>query len=388
MSGLSDTGLDIPTQSDIQTEIASDIHGNVSSSLNLSSTAALGQYVGSTSNQVAKVWEALLSLHASMDPLQATGAELDRLCRYVGVYRRPATYSTATLTLNLDAGTYAPGALVVSKVGDATIRFSNVNSVTSTGGTVTGVAFQCADAGQIAAPTGTLSVIANPITGFNSATNPADAIEGTNVEKDAPLRIRRSQQVARAGSGTVDSLKADVLEAVTYVRVYENDGDSPDTGGLPGHSFECLVLGGDDTVIANTIFDNKPAGIQAYGTTTVVVTDGQGNGHSIGFSRPTNVNIYLNIAFNYRAGQYMGDAALQLYLSEWGAANQGPGNDVIHAQLVRVLMDLPGAVDTTVAIDSSPSPTSQSNYVIGSRQIAVFDTSRITITATPVLGVP
>lgn len=65
--------------------------------------------------------------------------------------------------------------------------------------------------------------------------------------------------------------------------------------GRPGHSFEIVVNGGDDTLIAQTILASKPAGIQSYGSTTILVYDDAGNPYNIKFSRPTPVPIYVSI---------------------------------------------------------------------------------------------
>ncbi len=396
MAGLSDTGLEIKTLELIDSEIEEDIHGNVSSTLNLSSTSALGQYKGSTASQLRQVWEALQSLWASWDPRQATGAALDRLGALVGATRRPATYSVVTMTLDLDAGVYSPGSLIVSKVGDSTARFSNVDTITAPGGSTAGHEFRAEDTGPVVAEAGLLTVIANPITGFNSATNPADAIAGDPIESNAAFRRRRELELALKGSTTVDAIRADLLQVTDeagvplfdFVSVIENDQDNYDGDGRPPHSFETLVVGGSDAEVAAAILAAKPAGIQAYGLESEVVTDSQNNPHTIGFSRPTPVLIELEVNADVIAGQYVGDDAVKDALVAWAEEFLSVGYDVIHARTVQVVMDLPGVVDAHVFIFTSITTPLEQNFEIDAREIAQIAKVRITVDSTNVGGNP
>lgn len=66
--------------------------------------------------------------------------------------------------------------------------------------------------------------------------------------------------------------------------------------GRPGHSFEIVAAGGTNDAIAKAILKSGPAGIQPYGSTNVIELDAFGNIYNIGFSRPTQVPIYVSIA--------------------------------------------------------------------------------------------
>jgi len=178
------------------------------------------------------------------------------------------------------------------------------------------------------------------------------------------------------------------VSGVTFARVYENDTRNTTVDGLPGNSFKSLVVGGDDQDIADTIFLAKPAGIRAYGTTLETVSDSQGNGHTVGFSRPTTLNVYVTVNVTYQAGQFPGVTALKQTIVDWGDATLGPGNDVLASKLVTLIGSQPGVVDVTVKIGTAPSPVSSANLVVGARQVADLDTSRTIVNATAVNGVP
>src|SRR5690606_29993812 len=95
----------------------------------------------------------------------------------------------------------------------------------------------------------------------------------------------------------IDAIFAGVsnIEGVTQVVVLENDTDTTNVDGLPPHSFQVIVVGGNDTDIADVIWLKKPAGILAFGSTAVEILDSQGLPHDISFSRPTLVDIYVEV---------------------------------------------------------------------------------------------
>jgi len=390
MAGLSSSGFESKPLVDIESDIASRIRSGISPTLNLSSTSVIGQWIGSGASQLSQLWEALQALYASMDIDQAEGDRLGALTRLTGTTRRGATYSTATLDVTLAAGTYGAGALVVHVVGDSTARFANVASVTSPGGVVSGVLFEAEDAGPVRANSGTLTVIANPVVGFTAATNPTDALVGSPQETDPELRKRHEDELARRGSSTVDAIRADLLEVdgVTFVQVYENDTDATDGEGRPPHSFEAVVLGGLTIDVLDAVWAAKPAGIRAYGTTSGTAVDSQGFSHIVGFSRPDDVLLYLNIQITAQQGRFVGSTAVVDAVLDYAAENIGPGKDVIHSRLVSVVMEQDGVIDASVTIGTSPLPVSTSNYVITPRQLARLDSSRINIGVSLVNGAP
>ncbi|MGC8170052.1 baseplate J/gp47 family protein, partial [Salmonella enterica] len=49
----------------------------------------------------------------------------------------------------------------------------------------------CAAIGAVSAPAGTITTINTPTRGWQSVTNPADAVPGAEVESDAALRSRQ-----------------------------------------------------------------------------------------------------------------------------------------------------------------------------------------------------
>lgn len=244
-------------------------------------------------------------------------------------------------------------------------------------GTATAIA-----TGPKLANAGTLSVINTPVSGLNAVLNTVDASVGMDVEADNVYRARMAQQLQIAGAGTVEAIRSKLLQVtgVTAVIVFENSDNIPDLAGRPPHSFECVVQGGADADIANALWLAKPAGILTDGSTSYVITDSQGMNHTVRFSRPTVLPIYiiLNIQVdsNYPAG---GDATVIQDLVTYGNS-LGIGQSVIVVpKLISSIAAVPGIDSATILIGTSPSPTLSNNIIVASNQITVFDTSRVTV---------
>ena len=85
--------------------------------------------------------------------------------------------------------------------------------------------FLSQDFGPIAAPINTLTEILTPISGWISINNLKAGVTGRFIETDAELRIRRNNSLRLLGAGTVESIRARLLQQVPGVisaLVFEN----------------------------------------------------------------------------------------------------------------------------------------------------------------------
>lgn len=247
--------------------------------------------------------------------------------------------------------------------------------------------FEAETAGEVQAPAGSLTVIETPTTGIDAAENLLDAIVGQEIETDAELRDRRTEQLQRAGTATIDGIRNNILEVADVVQaaVFENDTDVTDGYGRPPHSFESIVNGGDDTEIAQAIFDAKGAGIKAYGTTIVPVLDSQGVTHNIGFSRPTERDIWVIVNITPRTDPTEGD----LYPADGDQQVEDAileyaqdflmGQDVVTNLFYTPINTVAGVIGIEVLVGLSNPPTLGNNLAIAPDEIAKFDSTRITV---------
>ena len=241
---------------------------------------------------------------------------------------------------------------------------------------------QSTEFGPTEAFSGSLTVIETVVTGWNSVTNELDASLGRFEETDAELKLRREQTLQVAGAGTTDAIRSRLLniEGVSAVIVFENNTNIDDSDGRPPHSYEAVVQGGDEQEIFEEIWESKPAGIETVGNLSGTVLDSQNFQKTVKFSRPTEVNIYLELDISVD-GTFPSNGAstIEQTIIAWGDA-LGIGSDVIvYPKLVAQLCVVQGVTDVVIRIGKTSSPTSDDNIEILPNEISSWDSSRITI---------
>jgi len=232
----------------------------------------------------------------------------------------------------------------------------------------------------------TLSVIETPIAGWTATVNPADAAIGTDAESDPELKLRRRDEVAKAGAATPNAIFADLIaiDAVTAVVVFFNNTNITDLEGRPGHSVDIVVEGGTDDDIAQQIFDSVGGGIGFVGDITKIVVDDQGFDQTIKFSRPTTVDIFVEVDLTVDTDFFPVDGTTQVEdaIKAYGDA-LGINKDVIvfgsDPNLSCSFQDVLGITDFVIRVGKAASPTLDDNIPIAAREISTWDTVRITV---------
>ena len=249
--------------------------------------------------------------------------------------------------------------------------------------------FTANDTGPIIAPAGSFTEIVTPISGWDSVTNYEDGALGRRRETDQELRVRRRQSIRVAGSGSVEAIRSRLLqnvEGITSVLIFENRDEDPDNEGRPGHSFESVIEGGLDSDIADKLWELKPAGIETYGNTQVLIEDSQGNTQEINFSRPEELYFWVKCDLTIASGEFPSDgtASVAEKIVEFGNSF-GIGETVIFQQFFSNIYQVNGvlSVDLSIATSTSeggPAGTYVSeNISIGETQVPVFDTDRVNV---------
>lgn len=240
--------------------------------------------------------------------------------------------------------------------------------------------------GPTVANAGTLVNILTPVSGLTNVLNTQDATLGRNVESDNAYRVRMAQSLQIAGAGTMPAIRERLLTVagVTSCLIYENVTDITDANGIPPHSFEAYVTGGSDAAIAAMLWQVKPAGIRTFGTSSFVIVDSQGVSHTMYFSRPQQIDIYLAITLTVSTlfpanGTTLVENALAAYINGLG---QG-GEVIVNPMLIAQLASVPGIDDSVILIGTAPGPTLPDNIVIQPFQQAFTQTSFMTITTVP-----
>lgn len=373
MAELTPEGLVIERIPDIRESMESATRDKFGASLPLGDQTVLGHMIGLNANAIGLLNERLEQVVSSQDPDKATGAQLRALCLLTGTVAPEATPSTTTLTLCGDDLTFVAAGLrvAITSLLPTVVAFATIDDVTLgeldawaptssyvvgdrvtnasrcyrciTAGTSAGsggpdttsdditdgtvhwqylgdgaaaidVLADCEITGPTVAVAGDISSIQTPLAGLLTARNRLDADIGRDEITDEDLRLLREDEIADAGSttraATIGAIRK--LPDVISCTIFTNRTDVIDGDGVPPHSFETLVLGGDDQDIVNTIGLNLPDGIGTTGNTSGSFTDSEGTTETIFFSRPTEIDIYIRMTVRFNATLYPSDGDTQI----------------------------------------------------------------------------
>lgn len=391
MAGLTASGLSIKTIEDIIAEIEAEQLATIDSDLDTSSTSVIGQLNQIYAARELALWELLLAVYQAAYPNTATGVALSQIAALTGTIRRAATKATIYADLAGTTSTLIPAGSRISVQDDPNSVFETLADFTLTAAPTDAVLFRAVDAGSdTTAVVGEVAVIEDPVSGWTTATFAAPYTAGADEEDDTTLRLRRTQELTKPGTGTVEAIKADLLaykEEILSVGVFENLTGITDANGLPPWSIEVLVED-DGTLTDQEILDqiwlSKPAGTQTYGNISGTVEDTAGNLHTLYYSNPDSVTVHIELDLEKDEDQYVGDDAVKTAIADWAQANLSIGDNVNAAAIVDVVMEQAGVknVDLTSVKCENTDPPTTTNHVIAPREKAAISTTNIDITAT------
>lgn len=430
-------------------EMVADLRPTWGASYDFSEGSPDGQLLRAVARQIHRGgWQLAEAVYKSRDRDSATGQALDALLLITGTLRPDPAWSTVTLTLTGSAGTTvaadarvktASSGVVFLTTEEKTLtaltawagstayvlgdRRSNggrsyvcITAGTSassggpsgtaaditdgavhwrhlgSGSAAADVEARSVDYGPVLATSGDLTVIDTVIGGWAGVINLLDADPGRLVATDGEARLLSDADVFRAGATVPDAIRQTLVNVtgVTEVTVFINDTDTTDGAGVPPHAVECLVTGGDDQAIRDALLAEAiAAGIVTYGGVTGTATDSVGTAHTVRFSRPTEVPIYVALSLDKIAhkasdpGTYPSDGDAQVVAAVVAYGDKLPSGWDVRARKVGAQAEgIAGVLAVTACnIGTSPSPSSSTTISITSRQRAVFDTSRVTVTS-------
>lgn len=245
--------------------------------------------------------------------------------------------------------------------------------------------------GPIEAPANQLTEIRTAISGLDSVTNLEKEITGRNRETDTEYRARRELTLSLPGTATIDAIVDKVgnnVENVTSVSGIENRSNFTDSEGRPPHSFEIVVEGGLDADIAQEIWDNKPAGIETFGTETVAVLDSSNQSQNVNFSRTTPIYLWVDVEYvKYSEESFPsgGEASIAQAVLDRGLEHK-QGEDVIDQRFFsKIYGSVSGIQELIITLATSATPGgppgtySPGVVAIGAKELANFDLTRITV---------
>lgn len=363
--------------------------------VNLDAKGPLGKFIRNQAMARAEDHELAEAIYYSDYVHTAVDIQLDyAIARASGIKRIQPKKATGEVVFSVTPGKEVTGGVIVATAQG--VLFMTTATVTDTGntGSVTAPveAMEAGPAGNT--PPNTITVVKTALAGVNGVTNAAATIGGRVKETDNEFRDRHYSSLSRGGAGTIDAIRAKLLETpgVREAFVTENNLDVADGAGRPPHSFEATVLGGEPVDVATAILRSKAAGIRAFGTQTQVVQDSSGNNQTIGFSLAAAIAVYVHVDIVKNASFPQNGENLIKYevINYIGGTDElgqtfsglGLGDDVKHAKIVSaILSKIPGIEDITVTLrKGTAGGYAAANVVIESTEVAETAAERVGVT--------
>jgi uncharacterized phage protein gp47/JayE len=264
------------------------------------------------------------------------------------------------------------------------------------GGTYARVGANCLTAGNIPANSLTINNLITVDANVTEVFNPDDATPGKDLETDAELRFRRNTFINQSPSNTEAAMKnaifalneTDTREGyqIKFVRI-----DSDTTS----HEYEPIVhyplapapttiTSDKDQEIAEAIFSAAPIGIENVGDEVFTVVDQDGNSRTVKFSRPSAVDIYLDLTLTIDSSLFPSEGVQTITnnIISWGN-DLGIGQDVVvfgTNSLISLFNNIDGITDVTVDIGTAPTPSGDANVTIGDTAFSNWESANISIT--------
>jgi uncharacterized phage protein gp47/JayE len=359
----------------------------------------------------------------------ATGPELTKKTREIGVRRRPATASTGVIQFERDSNATTdytiPAGTVVGTGGDDTVRFETTESTTISSGTQQAKAdIECTETGSVGnVGANTITVlVSGSVQGVDSVTNPNPTgdpsftlTDGSTVqrtgqerESDSALRDRALDSTAVGGGGTAQAatLALSNLETVNSADVFSNRTDSTQNNVDPWHT-EVRVFGGDVAVIADRLYEVLPlitlktlqGGANGTKETATVDRSDLYGPIAVEITRPTETTLTIQVDVVH-TDRYAGTDAATNAIVEYVGGTRTDGDTVTglvqdedvlvnilenhvedvtgveYADVTLLDADGDGLDDTTTDADGVPV------YTVGPSEVATVDASDITVSET------
>lgn len=287
---IDETGFHMPAYTDIRDDMIDNAKTIFGTDIYLESDSQEYQWISVVSLKIYDAFLAAQAAYNSRSPSTAIGAGLASLVKLNGIKKKTEVYSTCYVTVYGNAGTTITDG-VIQDINGYDWDLTSPTIIDSSG-KATALA-TCQTAGAISANPGELCKIVTPTYGWTSVTNTEAATVGAEAETDAKLRSRQAISTAQPSRTVLEGIKGAIaaVSGVSRFQVYENDTGTEDANGLPAHSITAVVEGGDDSDIAQAIFNKKTPGSPTNGTTSVSITDQYGVPNTIKFYRVSYVDI-------------------------------------------------------------------------------------------------
>lgn len=341
---------------------------------------------------IAECWEQAYQASTVRDPLKAKGVILRGLIQLNGLLAKFGSYTQINIEVTGLANATIPKGSLISDTSNSVIYSIDQTITIGSTGKATGTATALTK-GPLNPNVNTIIVIKTPTYGWTNVKNTGVVVVGAEPQTDDELHLEQQRATSNTAYRQIDAIYSGLLNVpgVEFARVYQNTGMTTDSRGIEAKSVAAVVVGGTNEDIAQAI-DKKSANINSFfGTTSVDVTDNQGQVNKIKFSRPTNVEIDVEISITVTNSSLFPASTQEAidqiknniisYAQYNLQATEGfaPGVDVVRTRLYTPVNEVPGFKINSLKIGKHSQATSENDIKIAWNEVAVFKEANIDV---------
>lgn len=375
MAGVSEQGFTTKSVAEITADLNARFTGTFGNQFDVSPEGPDGQTIGILAEVLGSVWEQAEASYNAYSPTNAFGVGLDKVSELNGLTRITNLPTSVAITLVGTVGTIVPSGYAI-KTDDGlvfqTIATAVIPAIVSA---------KCTTMGAIKILAGDVHILTSTIPGLASASNLEPGITGIVREEDPAFRSRRESSTINRGTNSTDTIYEGVRSLnLPYIAIIENNTKAT-VNGIPASSFLTVVEGGTPEEVSRIIYDNKPQGIEAFGSIITVITDSKGYPHNIGISRPAPVDVSITASITNLPGASVDsgtlvDDALVKYINNLNISESVYWSYLFPA----VLTAVPNIKINSITIKFTSDATfGVTDLPISAQQRARTDTSKVVV---------
>ncbi|HDR0739437.1 baseplate J/gp47 family protein [Pasteurella multocida] len=376
MAKLVESGIVIERLDSILERVEQGFKRIYGQNINIDPDTPDGQMIGILGQIKVDLEELAEDVYRQLDPDLATGAWLEQRVAYAGLVRRKASYSyLRSVILTGDPYTEINN-LIVSDTNKTRWILEQKATLNESGSARAD--FRSEELGAFSLNAHTQLTIETITLGLNSVTTSVDAEIGIEEETDSQLRQRFSKSRAKNAINSAEAIEGEIgdLADVKQVIVLENNTSQTDSIGIPPHSINVVVEGGNETDIAQVIYKNKGAGIGLQGQTSVNLMI-NGKQRAIKFDKATPVDVHISMTLvRYEDFTEIDKDEVKRMLSN---VKFKIGEDVSLSRLYSPINTVGGFWVKSLKIGKSSGVLNAENIVIQPRELARIQRANIQI---------
>lgn len=385
--GLTENGFRRKSYGDILSDMEASARELFGDNVNLTERSPLGMFLKVIAWNQAEIWQMAEDVYNAGYIDTAEGLAQDNVSKFVTIERKAAQKAEGYILVSGNEGTRVPAGFRV-ETGEDAILFETTEERRIPAAGEIEIPIRAVRPGENGnVPANTINRIVNPIAGIREVINPEQLENGTDTEKDHEFRERYYRSISKGGSSTRASVEAALLNLANIEDAFVEENETmQEIDDIPPKSLAPYVFGGDDIEIAETILKSKAGGIRSYGDTEITVKDSRGADHTIGFTRPSTKDIYMNIELS-KKDDYTGDGNVKQALIEYiggqdveGRNHRGLriGENVTLSKIIAKSM-VQGVKDVFVELSTDGEAFDTTNIEIGPKEIARTSWDKVVI---------